>query len=293
MNNQYIALPQFNQVIFFIGPVSVHWYGLMYLIGFIFAMWLAARRAHKPNSNWKKEEVENLLYASFLGVFLGGRIGYVLFYNFLLFLENPLYLFKVWNGGMSFHGGLIGVIVAMIIFARRTKRPFFQVSDFVAPLIPFGLGAGRLGNFINGELWGRVAPNFKFAMLFPSSRSEDMVLAAHNPTYQELLNTYGALPRHPSQLYELMMEGVVLFIILNLFIRKVRPMGSISGLFLIGYGIFRSIVELFRQPDAQLGLFKGGISMGQILSMPMILIGIIIMFWAYRRFPQYQNREFK
>ncbi|WP_337012072.1 prolipoprotein diacylglyceryl transferase [Pantoea sp. AS142] len=293
MNNGYIAFPQFDPVIFSIGPVSLHWYGLMYLVGFVFAMWLAVRRANQPGSGWKKEEVENLLYAGFLGVFLGGRIGYVLFYNLPLFLENPLYLFKVWDGGMSFHGGLIGVIVVMLIFARRTRRNFFQVSDFIAPLIPFGLGAGRLGNFINGELWGRVDPGFRYTMLFPGSRSEDVALAATNPQYQELLNTYGVLPRHASQLYELALEGVVLFIILNLFIRKPRPMGSVSGLFLIGYGAFRIIVEFFRQPDAQLGLFEGGISMGQILSVPMIVAGIIMMIWAYRRRPQPQFREEK
>ncbi len=163
MTSSYLHFPEFDPVIFSIGPVALHWYGLMYLVGFIFAMWLATRRANRPGSGWTKNEVENLLYAGFLGVFLGGRIGYVLFYNFPQFMADPLYLFRVWDGGMSFHGGLIGVIVVMIIFARRTKRSFFQVSDFIAPLIPFGLGAGRLGNFINGELWGRVDPNFPFA----------------------------------------------------------------------------------------------------------------------------------
>ncbi|STQ43170.1 Prolipoprotein diacylglyceryl transferase [Ewingella americana] len=145
MSNSYLAFPQFDPVIFSLGPVSLHWYGLMYLVGFVFAMWLAVRRANKPGSGWKKEEVENLLYAGFLGVFLGGRIGYVLFYNLPLFLDNPLYLFKVWDGGMSFHGGLIGVIVVMLWFARRTKRTFFQVSDFIAPLIPFGPRCRALG----------------------------------------------------------------------------------------------------------------------------------------------------
>ncbi|QUY47862.1 prolipoprotein diacylglyceryl transferase [Serratia plymuthica] len=288
MTNSYLAFPKFDPVIFSIGPVSLHWYGLMYLVGFVFAMWLAVRRANKPGSGWTKDEVENLLYAGFLGVFVGGRVGYVLFYNLPLFLDNPLYLFKVWDGGMSFHGGLLGVILVMFWFARRTKRTFFQVSDFIAPLIPFGLGAGRLGNFINGELWGRVTTDTPWAMLFPGSRGEDVAIAAADPQLLPLLNQYGVLPRHPSQLYELLLEGVVLFIILNLFIRKSRPMGAVSGLFLIGYGAFRIIVEAFRQPDAQLGLFDGVVSMGQILSVPMVVAGIIMMIWAYRRRPQQQ-----
>ncbi|ANS44458.1 prolipoprotein diacylglyceryl transferase [Serratia inhibens] len=288
MTNSYLAFPKFDPVIFSIGPVSLHWYGLMYLVGFVFAMWLAVRRANKPGSGWTKDEVENLLYAGFLGVFVGGRVGYVLFYNLPLFLDNPLYLFKVWDGGMSFHGGLLGVILVMFWFARRTKRTFFQVSDFIAPLIPFGLGAGRLGNFINGELWGRVTTDTPWAMLFPGSRGEDVAIAAADPQLLPLLNQYGVLPRHPSQVYELLLEGVVLFIILNLFIRKSRPMGAVSGLFLIGYGIFRIIVEAFRQPDAQLGLFDGVVSMGQILSVPMVVAGIIMMIWAYRRRPQQQ-----
>ncbi len=279
----YIAFPKFDPVIFSVGPISLHWYGLMYLIGFIFAMWLACRRADKPNSGWNKAEVENLLYFGFLGVFLGGRIGYVFFYNLPMFLSDPTYLFKVWDGGMSFHGGLIGVIIVMLLFARKTQRSFFQVSDFIAPLIPFGLGAGRLGNFINGELWGRVAPETSWAMLFPGSRLEDLDLVASHPQWQQLLDTYGVLPRHPSQLYELVLEGIVLFIILNVFIRKSRPVGSVSGLFLIAYGVFRFIIEFFRQPDAQLGLFDNMISMGQILSLPMIIAGLILLIWAYRR----------
>ena len=287
MTSSYLHFPEFDPVIFSIGPVALHWYGLMYLVGFIFAMWLATRRANRPGSGWTKNEVENLLYAGFLGVFLGGRIGYVLFYNFPQFMADPLYLFRVWDGGMSFHGGLIGVIVVMIIFARRTKRSFFQVSDFIAPLIPFGLGAGRLGNFINGELWGRVDPNFPFAMLFPGSRTEDILLLQTNPQWQSIFDTYGVLPRHPSQLYELLLEGVVLFIILNLYIRKPRPMGAVLRLVPDWLRRVSHLVEFFRQPDAQFtGAWVQYISMGQILSIPMIVAGVIMMVWAYRRSPQ-------
>ena len=195
---------------------------------------------------------------------------------------------------MSFHGGLIGVILVMLCFANRTKRNFFQVADFIAPLIPFGLGAGSswatLSMVSCGAVWH---PNLPWAMLFPGSRSEDIALVAIAPGMAVIVRTYGVLPRHPSQLYELLLEGVVLFIILNVFIRKNRPMGAVSGLFLIGYGAFRIIVEFFRQPDAQLGLFDNAISMGQILSIPMILAGMIMMVWAYRRRARNNYREEK
>ncbi len=257
----YWVFSQIDPVAFSLGPLSVRWYGLMYLFGFAFAMWLAGRRADAPNSGWTRNEVSDLLFYGFLGVILGGRIGYVLFYNFDLFLADPTYLFKIWTGGMSFHGGLIGVITAMIWFAHKTKRHFFTVADFVAPLIPFGLGVGRIGNFMNGELWGRVT-DVPWAIIFPEAGPE---------------------PRHPSQLYQFALEGVVLFIILNLFWRKNPPRGAISGMFLLFYGLFRFLVEFVRQPDSQLGLYFQEISMGQILSTPMIIIGALMIWVAYKR----------
>ncbi|GAM78640.1 prolipoprotein diacylglyceryl transferase [Vibrio ishigakensis] len=260
MTQEFIAFPHIDPVLIELGPISIRWYGLMYLIGFAFAMWLANRRADQKGSGWNREQVSDLLFLSFLGVVVGGRVGYVIFYHFDLFLDNPLYLFQVWTGGMSFHGGLLGVISAMAIYAYRNGRTFFNVADFIAPLIPFGLGMGRLGNFMNDELWGRVT-DVPWAVLFPSG---------------------GYLPRHPSQLYEAVLEGLVLFFILNFFIKKPRPAGAVSGLFLLGYGSFRFIVEYFREPDAHLGLFGDWISMGQILSSPMIFAGAIMMWWAYK-----------
>ncbi|WWO99094.1 MAG: prolipoprotein diacylglyceryl transferase [Candidatus Dasytiphilus stammeri] len=279
--NNYMGLTHLNPVLVKIGPMNIYWYSVMYLIGFIFAMWLGLRRAIK-NNEYNPDEVIILLSMGLWGVLLGGRIGYVLFYNLPILINQPLDLFKIWNGGMSFHGGLIGVILVILWFSRKTNRPFLQVSDFIAPLIPFGLGTGRLGNFMNGELWGRIAIDIPWAMSFPRSYSEDLVLLNQYPKLQPIFDHWKTLPRHPSQLYELFLEGIILFIILNIFIYKPRPMGSISGLFMMIYGIFRFLVEFFRQPDAQLGLFKG-LSMGQILSIPMIFIGLIILIWAYHR----------
>ncbi|MGL4859721.1 MAG: prolipoprotein diacylglyceryl transferase, partial [Enterobacteriaceae bacterium] len=200
-----------------------------------------------------------------------------------LFLQDPMYLFRVWEGGMSFHGGLLGVIAAMFWFAHRTRTHFFQVADFMAPLIPFGLGMGRLGNFINGELWGRVT-DFRWAMMFPSADIADKEYLLNHPEWLSFYEQYHMLPRHASQLYEMVLEGVVLFIILNLFIRRPRPMGAVSGLFLFFYGCFRYLVEFCREPDEQLGLFlHGAISMGQMLSLPMVIIGALIIYWSYHR----------
>ncbi|EKE68286.1 prolipoprotein diacylglyceryl transferase [Gallaecimonas xiamenensis] len=256
-----LHFPAFDPVIFHVGPLAVRWYGLMYLIGFFAAMYLANRRADRPNSGWTRQEVSDLLFYGFLGVVVGGRIGYVLFYHFDLFLDNPLYLFRVDQGGMSFHGGLLGVIAAMAYFARKTKRTFLTIGDFVAPLVPIGLGMGRLGNFINGELWGRPT-DLPWAMVFPSG---------------------GPVARHPSQLYEALLEGLVLFSILWWFSAKPRARGSISGLFLVLYGCFRSLVEFVREPDPQLGELGGFITMGQLLSLPMILGGIALITWSLKK----------
>ncbi|WP_300357120.1 prolipoprotein diacylglyceryl transferase [uncultured Pseudoalteromonas sp.] len=256
-----LQFPDIDPVIFSVGPLSVRWYGLMYLIGFALAMWLANRQAAKPNSGWTKEQVSDLLFYGMLGVILGGRIGYVLFYQFSYFIENPLYLFRIDQGGMSFHGGTLGVITAIAIFAWTRKKSLFEVGDFVVPLVPLGLLAGRIGNFINGELWGRVT-DVPWAFVFP---------------------TGGPEPRHPSQLYEAFLEGLVLFLILQWFIKKPRPAGSVAGVFLLGYGAFRFIVEYFREPDAHLGLFAGFISMGQILSLPMVIGGLGLLIWAYKK----------
>ncbi|WP_371186377.1 prolipoprotein diacylglyceryl transferase [Thalassotalea maritima] len=256
-----IQFPQIDPIIFSIGPVSLRWYGFMYLLGFIFAILYANRVADKSNGVWTRDQVSDLIFYGFLGVILGGRIGYVLFYNFDYFLTDPLYLFKIWTGGMSFHGGLLGVIVAIAIFAHKEKKTFLQVGDFVAPLVPFGLGAGRIGNFINAELWGRES-DVPWAMVFPTDAK--------------------GLARHPSQLYEFFLEGVVLFFMVYFVSKYTKASGVASGTFLAGYGTFRFIVEFFREPDAHLGFIFSFISMGQVLSLPMIIIGIGLIVWGLK-----------
>ena len=219
--------------------------------------------------------LDDLLTWGVLGVILGGRIGYILFYNFSAYLANPLDMFKVWEGGMSFHGGFLGVLFAMFLFAKKRGLRFWQVMDFIAPLVPTGLASGRIGNFINGELWGRITdPAHFWAMGFPQAKSADTALAHANPQYAEWLLQYGALPRHPSQLYQFALEGMTLFFIVWWFSAKPRPEGQVSMVFLGGYGLFRFIAEYARQPDAHLDLFMG-LSRGQWLSVPMIVLGVI------------------
>lgn len=256
-----IKYPNIDPVLISLGPVKIHWYGMMYLVGFA-GVWLLGRlRAQKPYAPIKPEEVDDLVFYGALGAILGGRVGYILFYNFGQFADDPLVLFKVWQGGMSFHGGMLGVFVAMWLYAKKCRTTMFALTDFVAPMAPVGLFAGRIGNFINGELWGRTS-DVPWAMVFPGA---------------------GPLPRHPSQLYEAFLEGIVLFIILWLFSAKQRPTMSVTGLGLLFYGIFRFSVEFVRMPDAHIGyLALNWITMGQILSLPMILIGAALLYFAYR-----------
>jgi len=256
-----VTFPLIDPVALELGPLKIHWYGIMYLVGFAGAWWLGTRRAKQPGSQWHTEQISDLIFYGALGAVLGGRIGYTLFYAGDKFLGDPLTIFRVWEGGMSFHGGFLGVLLAMYILAKKQNRHFFDVMDFVAPLVPIGLGAGRFGNFVNGELWGRVT-DAPWGIVFPQAGPE---------------------PRHPSQLYEFALEGVVLFIVVWFYSSKPRPRMAVSGVFALGYGIFRSTVEFFRQPDAHLQFIAfEWLTMGQLLSAPMILLGIGLLWWAYK-----------
>jgi phosphatidylglycerol:prolipoprotein diacylglycerol transferase len=253
--------PQFDPVAVHLGPLAIRWYGLMYLVAFALVWWVGTRRIAQHPGVWTRKDLEDALFYGILGTILGGRFGYVLFYKFSDYLAEPWKIFYVWEGGMSFHGGMLGVIFALWLFARSRRQDWLAVTDFIAPLVPLGLAAGRLGNFINAELWGRPT-DVPWAMVFPNVDN---------------------LPRHPSQLYEFALEGVALFLLLRVYSMKPRPRGAISGMFLIGYGCFRFIVEFTREPDSYLGVLALGLTMGQWLSLPMIAVGIGLVAWAYRR----------
>lgn len=262
--------PHIDPVAVHLGPVSIHWYGITYLAAFALFMFLANRRLkHPPYASlpsWSRKDIEDMLFLGVLGVVVGGRLGYCLFYKPAYYAHNPLEVFMVWRGGMSFHGGMLGVIASQWWYAHSRGKPFWQVMDFIAPCVPPGLAAGRVGNFINGELWGRpVQSDLPWAMIFPQSGS--------------------MVPRHPSQVYEFLLEGILLFVVLWLFARKGRPQGQVSAAFLIGYGILRFTAEFFREPDSFLVWLQQstGLSMGQWLCIPMIGAGIVLWLWSSSR----------
>ncbi len=265
-----IQHPQFDPVALHLGPVSVHWYGLTYMAAFALFLWLGQRRLrHEPFASragafaWTRRDVEDILFLGVLGVVLGGRIGYCLFYKPGYYAAHPLEVFAVWQGGMSFHGGMLGVVMAQWWFARSRGKPLLEVADFVAPCVPTGLAMGRLGNFINGELWGRVAStDLPWGMVFRGA---------------------GDVPRHPSQIYNFMLEGVVLFVLLWWYGRRNRPVGQVAAMFLLGYGALRFMAEFFREPDAFLGYLALGLSMGQWLCIPMVVAGAGLWLHAQRR----------
>ena len=260
-----LPYPQIDPVASALGPLKIHWYGLMYLVGIGGAWLLASRRLERFDATWTKDKLSDLVFWVAMGVILGGRLGYVFFYDFAAYIAEPAKILRVWEGGMSFHGGLIGVMLATWWFGKRNGKSFFELMDFIAPLVPIGLGAGRIGNFINAELWGK-ASDVPWAMIFPTDPQQ--------------------LARHPSQLYQFALEGVALFTILWFYSRKPRPTMAVSGMFAACYGVFRFIVEFVRVPDAQLGyLAWGWLTMGQILCLPMILGGIGLIAYAYKRQP--------
>lgn len=257
-----LTYPAINPVAFHIGTWPVYWYGLMYLVGFL-GGWgiLSLRIKHSPRG-FTQEELSDIVFFAALGAIIGGRLGYMLFYDWQAFISNPFLVFQTWKGGMAFHGGVLGVVIALAICAKKLNKPFLALTDLITPAVPIGLGAGRIGNFINGELWGRMT-TAPWGMVFPNADS---------------------YPRHPSQLYEFLLEGIVLFLILWLYSRKPRPLGAVSGLFAIGYGLFRCTAEFFREPDVQIGYVAfGWLTKGQLLSLPLMLVGVILLFCAYQK----------
>jgi phosphatidylglycerol:prolipoprotein diacylglycerol transferase len=255
--------PDFDPVAVAIGPLKVHWYGLMYLAAFASAWWLARLRCRRAGAPIEEAQVEDLIFCGAIGVVVGGRLGYVLLYGFEHLLADPLWLFRIWEGGMAFHGGLLGVLVALWWFARSRDTPLGAIFDFVAPIVPLGLGFGRIGNFIGQELWGR-ATELPWGMVFP-----------RDPL---------GLARHPSQLYQAALEGLVMFVVLWWFAARPRPRLAVSGLFLVLYGVFRVVVEFAREPDSHLGFVAfGWLTRGQLLSLPMVLVGLALLGWAYAR----------
>lgn len=271
--------PHIDPVALKLGPLAIHWYGLMYLVGIFGGWFLLVRRCRKPHVDWMPNQVADLIFYAAIGIVFGGRIGYVLFYNLPYYAAHPVRVFYVWDGGMSFHGGLIGVLIACGIYARRHHRHFFDIMDFIAPAVPIGLFAGRIGNFINGELWGKVA-YLPWSMRLPCSQARFA-----SDRFDCAPGFHGLSPPHqPSQLYEALLEGVALFVICWWFSARPRPRMAVSGVFALGYGVFRFGIEFVRLPDPQLGyLAFGWLTMGQVLSIPLIVGGVVLLWLAYRR----------
>ncbi len=271
-----LAYPSIDPVAIALGPVKIHWYGLMYLVAFGSAWALGKVQARRPHSPVQPSQIDDLVFYGALGAVLGGRIGSVLFYNWGSFVQDPLYLLRIWEGGMSFHGGFIGVLLAMEFARRKYGCGFWQLTDFIAPIVPLGLAAGRLGNFINAELWG--APGqVPWAMKLSCERFPPEY-------YTDYAGPLCFSPRHPTQLYEMLLEGFVLFAILWILARKPRPVMTISACFLLFYGLFRSAVEFIRLPDAHLGYLLGTdwLTRGIVLSLPMIIVGLVLLALAKR-----------
>jgi phosphatidylglycerol---prolipoprotein diacylglyceryl transferase len=278
-----IKYPSIDPVIFSVGPAAVRWYGLMYVIGFAVAWLLGRKRASSPRSTWTVLDVDDLIFYSAIGVILGGRLGWIIAYGFEQFAVDPLMVFRVWKGGMSFHGGLVGVLIALALFANRRHRNFADVMDFLAPLPGIGLCAGRIGNFINGELWGKPTDVPWGFIVDPSTLHPSQAQEAEDFCRRFAIDPC-VLHVHASQLYESALEGLLLFTIVWVFTQKPRPRLAPSGLFLLGYGLFRFLVEFVRVPDENRGyLFLGWVTMGQILSTPMIIAGAALLIAAYRR----------
>jgi len=275
--------PDIDPIIFSLGPVAVRWYGLAYLAAFALCWWLGNRRADKPGSGWSRQDVSDVVFYGAVGAVLGGRMGYTLFYGFEQFLRDPLFIVRVWEGGMSFHGGLLGALAGVWWYGRRTHRSFLEVGDFTAPLVPLGLGLGRLGNFANTELPGRMTDSV-FGLVYPCSAE------AIQQINRLCVGEWESFARHPSPLYQAFAEGLVLFVVVWWFSARPRPVGAVSGMFLAAYGVLRFITELFRTPDAHLGFVAlDWLTMGQVLSLPMIAVGLWLLVAARRSAPAAQG----
>ncbi|CAL4323578.1 Phosphatidylglycerol--prolipoprotein diacylglyceryl transferase [Buchnera aphidicola (Thelaxes suberi)] len=276
MNIKYLFFHNINPVFFSIGSIKIYWYGVMYVISFLFTLYISKCIAYRTKI-LKKKEIDSLFNIGFIGLLIGGRLGHVIFYDNDYFYKNYWSILKIWEGGMSFHGALIGIIISLFYFSKKYNKKFFAITDFIAPLAPYGIANGRIGNFINGELWGKVTNHTPFAVLFPQSHNADLIFIKSHPIFQNIMNKWHSLPRHPSQLYEFFFEGIILLLILNLLKKIKTPYGFISSCFLIFYGIFRIIMEYFRDPDYIIYFNSLEITAGQMLSLPMIILGFCIL----------------